>query len=438
MAFGPLAHLEPLKARLLPCLLDSNAAEPPRRRELASLVAGISPGLRWAGASFVVAMLAARALWSPDASPSEAPRLEAEALDPRRFALGPTSAPTPTDDATSTVVRIALTRELHALSSLRWNGRMLSTDPSAARLEMTRGHAVLAFWGGKGRLLTVIAPGVEVEVVGTQFFVRVLEDGSTAVGVLSGRVRVHPRLGSEIVDAGISRRYRLGAPPSDASDVARPPVDLSDPFIADHGHASEDGRLLEAREGTHPTEAPRPRGAESKARVRPAGASSPLGGAPAADVSSASEVATTERAGLVPSASEILARADVPARGGRVAEALALYDLALAHSENVPQPMGDLVRYERARLLTRATSAPWEQSEGETALETLRARATGEARVHAALTLSELTLRQSACAARACLSALAVDERWPEDVREEAKGLRVRWGREASSCGAEA
>lgn len=226
------AHLDRLKKRLRPYIADARPVRPSYVP-----IGGLAFACALAAVAIVVLLL---------------PREETVIVEQ----AAPLAVVEQAVAAPVSIEHRAIGEHLHVLSAQNWDGHVVNDAPSDLQLEMKKGFAVMAFKGGEGRKLTVFAPNVEVEVIGTKFFVNVLANGATAVGVVSGRVRVHHPGGSELVEAGTSRSYGEAEVPMPAGPSATPAVDLDDAFIADHGHdataalGGADGDALAMRDET--------------------------------------------------------------------------------------------------------------------------------------------------------------------------------------------
>jgi hypothetical protein len=341
-------------------------------------------------------------------------------------------------------VRHELGTNLHVIAAREWDGRVVSNRPADMRVEMKTGFAVMAFKGGAGRKLTVIAPNVEVEVVGTKFFVHVLASGQTAVGVVSGSVRVYYANGNELVEAGGSRAFGAGGASVAAESSATPAIDLEDPFIEDHGHeeTAELERTVVERLVVERPVVERPVVARTvpegiavpKARMtQPAKVeptqpeSQPVAEEKEPEAEPEAEKEQPELPAVT--AGGLLSEAERLVSAGRIDEALHLYEWALASEEQAIREKRSLYRYELARLLGFEKN---ERAKARDIFEHLSITAEGEVRTQSAFALCELELSESACNAATCLRSMANDRASPKSVAEEANRLLARW--KLTSC----
>lgn len=458
-ANGEAAHLDRLKKRLRPYVADSR----PVRASLVRI-----GGLGFAAAAAVVlAVIFVRS--SSPVAPVEAPviaEVQSAAAREEIAAPAPSSASPAIAEA---VVRRAIEEHLHVIAGRGWDGHVSKSAPNDLRVEMQKGFAVMAFKGGEGRKLTVVAPNVEIEVIGTKFFVNVLANGTTAVGVVSGRVRVHHARGSELVDGGTSRAYGEGSlPPMPAPASATPAIDLDDAFIADHGHgeqamlepalgsaepaaveksaalakpekAIEIAKTAEFANSEKPAELAKieaPASAENSANSeKSASSENPTNSEKSANSESSENSANSEKSAEPaiaekspvpesPSVAELLAQAERLVAAGNVDDALHVYEGALASEDDAIHAHRPLFRYELARLLGFEKR---EVARARDIFERLAISADGEVRTQSSFALCELDLVSDACRAASCLHAIAGDASSSPSVVREANGLVARW-----------
>src|SRR5688572_20490259 len=105
------------------------------------------------------------------------------------------------------VTRSQPTEHLRVVSSKDWNGSVRKSTTRVTRVSMDSGFAVMAFAGGNGRKLIVETPDVEIEVIGTRFYVDARPGSPTTIGVVDGKVAVKTDKGREMMKAGTERAY---------------------------------------------------------------------------------------------------------------------------------------------------------------------------------------------------------------------------------------
>lgn len=412
-AYAPrseVEHVERLKKRLVPYV----AAGKPSRPSYVPIASAL------AAAAAITAVL----IFMPrdEVAEESVPELAAETardLDPPALPVLPAMA-------IEAAVRHELSPNLHVIAAREWDGRVVSNRPEDLRVEMKTGFAVMAFKGGAGRKLTVVAPNVEVEVVGTKFFVHVLANGHTAVGVVSGSVRVRSAQGNELVEAGGSRAFGAVGPSIPAEAAATPAIDLEDPFIEDHGHDPEP--VVPVTELVESTAVPKTSVARPKLIEKAEPAEKPIEETKVEEApkepEEEKEPEDTQPDLPAVTAAGLLAEAERLVSAGRVDEALHLYDWALASEDEAIRSKRSLYRYEMARLLGFEKN---ERAKARDIFERLALTASGEVRTQAAFAVCELELAESACNAATCLRAIAADRSIAPEVAQEAKGLVSRW-----------
>ncbi|MCB9647897.1 MAG: zf-HC2 domain-containing protein [Deltaproteobacteria bacterium] len=332
------------------------------------------PGFGWVvGAAAAFAGVVA--VWS-------AARPDVEPQPPAPLAAITAPVPAPAPPPAQPVRHRALTPHLKAVVSGDWAGAVRQPAAERTALEMDAGFAVLDFEGGEGRTLQIVAPDVEVVVLGTRLFVEAHAGVPTTVGVVSGKVEVRSHGQIEILGPGQVRAFdAAGAYTPDRANLRS---------VAHH----DDGFLDRAPAPEAPVAARRVAPKPRRARPEPVAA---------------------------------LTSAERLVRQGKVAEGLKQYEALIA--SRPPAPWMDVARYERARV--------WGFVQGDlrradAELARLAAGADPEVRHQARLARCELAFVEDRCAAAECLEALARDPA----VAREAAALMARWGvRGDTSCG---
>lgn len=301
-------------------------------------------------------------------------------------------------EAPAEVVRKVLSPRLRVVASEDFDGEFERASGPQDILRMSRGFAVLHYEGGSRKPLLVHAPGVRISVLGTRFFVEarrsvdssVTPAGSeptagTAVGVVSGRVKVETEDRAEFLSAGVVRSFTARAARTPKRAELRSPAYHHDPFldrsVPKRKVRRRRGRTVARSQAVSP-ERPKPAVAPSEA-ARPA-RSAAVVVAPSAEVARG------------------LAQAEDLARKGLHQRALKLYGELLA-DRSISGSVRSLVRFERARLRARME----DDSAACQTFRTLAKRARGEVQVQAALSLCTCERRKDPCDGLRCLERIA-------------------------------
>lgn len=297
--------------------------------------------------------------------------------------------PAPREGSAAELTTSRPTPHIRMIKSGDWAGQVQLADANTVRVTMSRGFAVFDFEGGEGRAMRVEAPGVDVDVVGTRFFVEVA-GARTKVGVARGKVKVHTARATDLVVAGDARTYAAsgeaieGGPPAEASRH------FEDPFFADA-----------PREPAPPIEvaaAPPPEPAVS-AHTAP------------------------------PAVRRLFVRAESLARRGRARSALAVYRSIAESRDPAGAPYAAIARYEMARIY----AGPLEREATARALFTELARSGNTEVAHQArLARCELDLTKAPCRSAACLRSIIAEG--PALAAAEAGQLLSRWHLEELAC----
>jgi hypothetical protein len=319
------------------------------------------------------------------------------------------------------------TPHIKMVTSADWEGEVQPIDAIESRIAMTRGFAVVEFEGGQGRKLTVNAPGVAVEVVGTLFFVEVVpERQASIVGVKKGRVRVVTRSRNDQIDAGTSRAYRTTGELETESLMPRASIHVEDPYFAKPTAVGGE-RPAEHESAVVPpppvpeTAPPPPEPAEEEVASKepPAKKSRSVHKKP----HHAIHTPSTSLEGT-----HLLARAEELARKGQTESALEIYQRIREDDRAELVPYRAVASYETARLygfvLKRAGVA-------EQMFRELARTGSGEVATQAGFALCELDLSHDRCLAAQCLRRMADGSN--AEVDAEARQLLGRWGLDDAS-----
>ncbi|MCC7382438.1 MAG: FecR domain-containing protein [Deltaproteobacteria bacterium] len=355
---------------------------------------------------------------------------EAPLIAPRERSAGElsTSRPTP---------------HIRMIKSGDWAGQVQLADANTVRVTMSRGFAVFDFEGGEGRAMRVEAPGVDVDVVGTRFFVEV-NGARTKVGVGRGKVKVHTVRATDLVVAGDARTYAAsgeaiqGGPPAEASRH------LEDPFFA--AALSEPAPPVEVAAAPPPDPAARAAAAPpavsavtdppAASAVTDPPAASAVTAPPAAsavtDPPAASAVTAPPAVSAVtapPAVRRLFVRAESLARRGRARSALAVYRSIAESQDSAGAPYAAIARYEMARIY----AGPLARDATARALFTELTKSSNTEVAHQArLARCELDLTRAPCRSAACLRSII--EEGPAVAAAEAGQLLSRWHLEELAC----
>jgi hypothetical protein len=371
-------EIDRLVERLTPYLDHPEDEAPPRTRWMYGVGLALAAG--------VAALLA---LGPPRPKPATEPEIEA--------------APLAVVDAP--VQRVAPTERVRVVSSVDWNGRVRKAKDTT-RIEMEQGFAVIAFDGGEGQKLAVVTPDVEIQVIGTRFYVDARPGIPTTVGVIAGRVEIHTKKKKkDVLVAGSERAYQ--------PDGSEAPVELartkpyhSDPYLGEAPMIAEGSRDGERTPAI--AKAPPPR---SKLLPRLPTKLLPRKEGPV-EANRTIEALPPEPEAL--DGAEVLEDVEKLVREGRLEGALELIDDALSDDDPALSPFGPTLRYERARILLKQGK----RDQARIEFGRLTQAPLPEVAHQASLSLCELELVEDPCSAAACLR--SVDSR-------EAKELLARW-----------
>jgi hypothetical protein len=317
---------------------------------------------------------------------------------------------------------------------------------------LTRGFAVVEFEGGHGRRLLVGAPGVDVEVVGTRFFVEVAPGGkSSVVGVKKGRVKVNTASRVDLIEAGTSKVYdRSTGDPSSVRYDAAAPRHFDDRFFVDAPFDAQEHEQTAAApvppsapEPTAPAPATPPAPTSSEA----AGLSAPSPNGPDAPAPSPAEIAPRPTVPKPPrpsrlspprhvggrasaEATRLLTKAEALSNKGQVDAALSIYKTLAEDHRSSMSAYRPFARYEIARLYGFSLGQP---ELAERIFRELSRTGGGEVATQAAFSLCELDLERDPCGARACLHGM-IDRAPASEVAREARQLVEIWGVDKKRC----
>jgi hypothetical protein len=377
-------HLDGLVERLSPYILEAERARQPRPFALAFAAA----------AGLAVAMLFVFVVL---------PRMMTTVQENRQAIAKTEPAPIAEPEKTSAaVLAVRPTPHIKLVASASWDGRVEALDDVRSEITMKHGFAVIEFEGGQGRHLMVHAPGVDVEVVGTRFFVDVAPDGgSSVVGVKKGRVRAVTKTRQDEIDAGDARAYAPDGELSKAAYAPRATEYLEDTSFGTTATEPEPEPQAKVEVKDEPKPHPVPKHRSRTQKLHP-----PPG----------SGVATA-----------ILARAEDFARMDETDAALGLYQELIDTTDPKLVPYRPLARYETARIFGFVRD---DRPRAEAILRDLAKNAGGEVATEAAFALCELDLSAAPCRARACLRRLS----GRAATRAEARALLEHWGLEALTC----
>lgn len=315
---------------------------------------------------------------------------------PERAAIEATPLAQVEETPVEAVVRAQPTEHLRVVSSADWNGAVTSPDGSTTEVRMDRGFAVMAFEGGDGRTLLVKTPDLEVEVIGTRFYVDARPGIPTTVGVVTGKVAVKTKAKRELLEAGAERAYRPDGSKDDVQ-LARSKPYHSDAFLLE-------APAMLAKPSEPPPKRKPPR-REKKLLPRKE------------DYVPATRKLTPpepepEVKDLDPA--EVLGQAERLVRDGNFEAALRLIERALSTEAGEKEPYQATLRYERARILVKQGK----RDQARLEFGRLTAAPAEEIAHQARLSLCELELTEDPCTARACLESIE---------SRESKQLLARW-----------
>lgn len=301
------------------------------------------------------------------------------------------------------VLRTRPTEHLRVVSSADWNGDVAESN-GTTRVTMDRGFAVMAFEGGDGRTLIVKTPDLEVEVIGTRFYVDARPGVPTTVGVVAGKVAVKTKAKRELLVAGTERAYRADGTKDEVH------LDRSKPYHSDAFLLDQPDML--ARPQPRPKRNRLPR----KTKLLPRKEDY----VPAARKLTPPEP-KTKQTSEVPEPADALTQVERLVRDGDLDAALGLIEDVLATDAGKKEPYQATLRYERARILVKLGK----RDQARLEFGRLTAAPAAEIAHQARLSLCELELTEDPCTARACLE--SIDSR-------ESRELLSRWRLSELDC----
>jgi predicted negative regulator of RcsB-dependent stress response len=328
------------------------------------------------------------------------------------------------------VERIAPTEHLRVVASKDWNGEVRRSTPKVTRVSMDSGFAVMAFEGGKGRKLIVETPDVEVEVVGTRFYVDARPGLPTTIGVVDGKVAVKAEKGRELLAAGTERAYGKNGK-KEKVQLARSNPYHSDSFLLEKA-AKPAERMIAKKEPAFekrpsrsskllPRKEP-PRKYENAGRFLAPHAPDE----PPAKVEQAKEEPKVEAPPPPPppndfDAARLLNEAERLVKEKQYDAAIALLEQALDTEDAQLDPFRPMLRYERARILLKQGKREFARAEFGRLTQSNEKEVAHQAK----MSLCELELADDPCTAAACLRSI--------DSRESSQ-LLARWRLEELDC----